>query len=58
MTKYNIQYQSANYRRIIETRGFVYKLMNCIFSNTTIKMFKRAILAKLGEYILVRDKAK
>ena len=58
MTKYNIQYQSANYTRITETRGFVYKLMNCIFSNTTIKMFKRAMLAKLGEYISVRDNAK
>ena len=58
MTKYSIQYQSVSYRRITETRGFVYKLMNCIFSNTTIKMFKRAMLAKLGEYISVRDNAK
>ena len=58
MAKYNIQYKSVNYRRITETRGFVYKLMNCIFSNTTIKMFKRAMLAKLGEYISVRDNAK
>ena len=58
MTKYNIQYQSVNYRRITETRGFVHKLMNRIFSNTTIRIFKRAVLAKLGEYISVRDNAK
>ena len=31
-------------------------MMNSTFSNTTIKMFKRAMISKLGEYISVRDK--
>ena len=58
MSQYNIEYQSPNFNRITETRGFVYKLMNSIFSNTTIKLFKRAMVSRLGEYISVRDNAK
>ena len=58
MQRYNIKYQYKQFQRITETRGFVYKLMNSIFSNTTIKMFKRAMLSKLGEFISVRDNSK
>lgn len=58
MQKHNIKYETKNYKRITETRGFVYKLMNSIFSNTTIKMFKRAMFSRLGEFISVRDNAK
>ena len=58
MQKHNIKYETKNYKRITETRGFVYKLMNSIFSNTTIKMFKRAMISRLGEFISVRDNAK
>ena len=32
--------------------------MNSIFSNSTIRSFKRAMLSSLGEYISVRDNAK
>ena len=58
MQQYNIKYKTPNCQRITETRGFVYKLMNSIFSNTTIKMFKRAMISRLGEFISVRDNAK
>ena len=58
MQRFNIKYQYKQFQRITETRGFVYKLMNSIFSNTTIKMFKRAMLSKLGEFISVRDSSK
>ena len=58
MQSYNIKYQYKQVQRITETRGFVYKLMNSTFSNTTIKMFKRAMLSKLGEFISVRDNSK
>ncbi len=55
MSQYNITYQSRNCQRITETRGYVYKLMNSTFSNTTSKLFKRAMISRLGEYISVRD---
>ena len=42
-------------KRVTLSRGFVYKLMNSTFSNTTIKMIKRAMWSNLGEYITVRD---
>ena len=58
MLQYNITYQNRDCQRITETRGFVYKLMNSTFSNTTIKLFKRAMISRLGEYISVRDNAK
>ena len=57
LLRHNISYQDKDCKRITETRGFVYKLMNSIFSNTTIKMFKRAMISRLGEYISVRDNA-
>ena len=55
MASFGISYDFNACKRITETRGFVYKLMNSTFSNSTIKMFKRAMLLKLGEYISVRD---
>ena len=55
MEEYGIMYRYTNCKRITETRGFVYKLMNSTFSNSTIKMFKRIMLTNLGEYISVRD---
>ena len=55
MEQYGITYKYTNCKRITETRGFVYKLMNSTFSNSTIKMFKRVMLSNLGEYISVRD---
>ena len=58
MQKHNVTYGFKRSKRITESRGFVYKLMNSIFSNTTIRMFKRAMLSSLGEYISVRDNAK
>ena len=58
MQKHNVIYGFRRSKRITESRGFVYKLMNSIFSNTTIRMFKRAMLSSLGEYISVRDNAK
>ena len=58
MSRYNITYQNSDCQRITETRGFVYKLMNSTFSNTTIKLFKRAMISRLGEYIAVRDNAR
>ena len=56
LNSHQIKYSYPQSARITETRGFVYKLMNSTFSNTTIKMFKRAMIRKLGEYISVRDK--
>ena len=53
---YQITYNYDNCTRITDSRGFVYKLMNSTFSNTISKMFKRAMVSKLGEYITVRDK--
>ena len=58
MEKYFVFYSAQRRHRITESRGFVYKLMNSIFSNSTIRMFKRAMLSSLGEYISVRDNAK
>ena len=58
MEKHNVFYSVQRRQRITESRGFVYKLMNSIFSNSTIRMFKRAMLSSLGEYISVRDNAK
>lgn len=55
LKKYNISYDYSRCNRVTETRGFVYKLMNSTFSNTIIKMFKRAMETNLGEYISVRD---
>lgn len=55
MASFRVSYDFNDCKRITETRGFVYKLMNSTFSNSTIKMFKRAMLANLGEYISVRD---
>ena len=51
-----VTYNYDNCTRITDSRGFVYKLMNSTFSNTISKMFKRAMVSKLGEYITVRDK--
>ena len=56
LNSHQIEYSYPQNTRITETRGFVYKLMNSTFSNTTIKMFKRAMVSKLGEYISIRDK--
>ena len=53
---HQVTYTYANCTRITDSRGFVYKLMNSTFSNTITKMFKRAMVSKLGEYITVRDK--
>ena len=55
LKKYNISYDYSNCKRVTETRGFVYKLMNSTFSNTIIKTFKRSMVTNLGEYISVRD---
>ena len=35
-------------------RGFVYSIMNCQFSNSTIKLFHNVMRRKYGEYITVR----
>lgn len=56
LNTHQVKYTYANCKRITDSRGFVYKLMNSTFSNTITKMFKRAMVSKLGEYITVRDK--
>ena len=56
VNSHQIEYSYPHSARITETRGFVYKLMNSTFSNTTIKMFKRAMISKLGEYISILEK--
>ena len=56
LNNHQVTYNYANCTRITDSRGFVYKLMNSTFSNTISKMFKRAMVSKLGEYITVRDK--
>ena len=55
LNKYNVSYKLMPCKRVTLSRGFVYKLMNSTFSNTTIKMIKRAMWSNLGEYITVRD---
>ena len=39
-------------------RGFVYSIMNCQFSNSTIKLFHNVMRRKFGEYITVRKPSK
>lgn len=39
-------------------RGFVYSIMNCQFSNSTIKLFHSVMRRKYGEYITVRRPSK
>ena len=58
MLQHNRKYHTQNYHRITETRGFEDKFMNSIFGNTTIKLFQRAMISRLGEYISVRDNIK
>ena len=56
LNTHQVKYTYANCKCITVSRGFVYKLMNSTFSNTFTKMFKRAMVSKLGEYITVLDK--
>ena len=39
LNSHQIEYSYPQSARITETRGFVYKMMNSTFSNTTIKIF-------------------
>lgn len=52
----NIQYNpDEGGIRKSKLRGFVYSIMNSKFSNSTIKLFRNAMLRKYGEFITVRQ---
>ena len=53
-----IQYnQDESGIRKSKLRGFVYSIMNSKFSNSTIKLFRNAMLRKYGEFITVRQQS-
>ena len=58
LEKHNLVYDTVNLNAKRKTRlkGFVYSLMNCMFSNSTINFFKICMIGNHGEFITIRDK--